>query len=298
MATTYPATKQTFSDPAGTNTQDSPDHAGLHTNINDTVEELQDTVGTTGGTNVLKSFVAGDIPVRSDTSNVLQTNVSGTMDVLAGTFDNGVFGTPAITSGTVDNVVVGTPAIVGGTYDDAVLGTPAITGGTIDNAVIGTSAITGGTIILDNNVAYQARDSGDGNDVDLINLNGSDQTVIGSAGVRATRYVPLTNYVEVTPGTLSTSFADIDCTSATSANTFAINFLLVYNSGTAGMDLEVRPNGGTSSGHLRARIQIVNLPIMGGGICGCDSSQIIEYLVDDATGTANLRVIGYHEYVD
>lgn len=59
MSTTYPATKQTFSDPSGNSTLDSPDHAGLHTDINDTVEAIQDTIGTTAGTAILKNVLAG-----------------------------------------------------------------------------------------------------------------------------------------------------------------------------------------------------------------------------------------------
>jgi len=65
MATNYPSSKQTFTDPAGTNTLDSPDHAALHTDMNDTMEAVQDTVGTTAGTNVLMEFAAGEFPIRT-----------------------------------------------------------------------------------------------------------------------------------------------------------------------------------------------------------------------------------------
>ena len=88
MATTYPGTKQTFTDPAGTSFvagtpaggANAVDHAALHTNINDTVEVLEDTLGTTAGTSILMHFAAGQFPVRqtgtlsNGTSNVTQAN--------------------------------------------------------------------------------------------------------------------------------------------------------------------------------------------------------------------------------
>lgn len=48
MATSYPTSKQTFTDPVATSTQNSPSHSALHTNINDTTEALQDAIGYTG----------------------------------------------------------------------------------------------------------------------------------------------------------------------------------------------------------------------------------------------------------
>jgi len=46
MSTNFPTSKQTFTDPTGTDPLNSPDHAGLHTDINDTIEAIQDKLGT------------------------------------------------------------------------------------------------------------------------------------------------------------------------------------------------------------------------------------------------------------
>ncbi len=83
MPTNYPSSKQTFTDPSGTSPLASgPDHAQLHTDINDTVEALQDTVGTTAGTNVLKDFSAGQFPARVNSGGTLvQTLIGGTLDL-------------------------------------------------------------------------------------------------------------------------------------------------------------------------------------------------------------------------
>lgn len=118
MASSYPGAKQTFTDPSGTSLLTGVDHAGLHTDINDTVEAIQDTIGTTAGTNVLKDFSAGNFPVRVNSSNVLQQNIQGTIN-------NSVMGTPAITGGTTTN-----QNIVTGTISNPVIGTPALNGGT------------------------------------------------------------------------------------------------------------------------------------------------------------------------
>lgn len=125
MATTYPATKQTFTDPSGTSPlATGPDHAALHTTTNDTLEAIQDTLGTTSGTNIAKNFVAGNFPVRQ--------NVGGTVldTLVGGTHNNGTFGTPTLMGGTI--VVNGTaiPINIGaalaptvGTITDAPSGT-------------------------------------------------------------------------------------------------------------------------------------------------------------------------------
>jgi len=103
LSTSYPTTKQTFTDPSGTQTLASPDHAGLHTDMNDTVEAIQDTIGTTAGTNVLKDFSAGQFPVRQ--------NAGGT-----------VVGTP-----TINNAILGTPATTGGTLNTPTISSPVVT---------------------------------------------------------------------------------------------------------------------------------------------------------------------------
>lgn len=127
MATTYPTTKQTFTDPNGTSLLTSPDHAGLHTDINDTVEAMQDTVGTTAGTNVLKNFAAGDFPARINSSNVLQQVVTGTVNTTVGTLSGAVIGTPSISAGTWSNAqLIGTAQITGGSATSQTLVTPKV----------------------------------------------------------------------------------------------------------------------------------------------------------------------------
>ncbi|KKM24470.1 hypothetical protein LCGC14_1604740, partial [marine sediment metagenome] len=79
MSTSYPGALDSLTNPAGTQTLDSPDHASQHTNANDAIEAIQVVVGTTAGTNVLKAFSAGDIPARLNTSNVLQQVIQGTL---------------------------------------------------------------------------------------------------------------------------------------------------------------------------------------------------------------------------
>lgn len=110
MAITYPGTLDSFTNPSGSNTQDSPDHALQHSNANDAIEAIESTLGTTAGTSVLKDFSAGHFPAR--------VNSGGTI-------------VQTLTGGTINNTVMGTSAITGGTLSGAV-----ITGGTISGASI------------------------------------------------------------------------------------------------------------------------------------------------------------------
>lgn len=162
MATTYPATKQTFSDPAGTSLVTSPDHAVLHTNINDTVEAIQDTVGTTLGTNVLMHMAAGNFPARvtgvAATGTIVQTLVGGTLsqNVLSNTqgtlgfLNKGTLGSVQSQGGTFNNFIMGSPNGTGGTLANIqLIGTPQITGGTLNSGVLGTP-----TVVAPNFFAY------------------------------------------------------------------------------------------------------------------------------------------------
>ena len=176
MATNYPSGTDNLTNPAGTSVVTSPDHAAQHTNINDAMEAVQTTAGTTAGTNVLKHFAAGEFPVRATgvaaTGTLVQT-------VVGGTYNANTIGTPAITGGTYSNTM-GTVS----TFNKGTLGSVASAGGTftsptINNSIIGTPALTGGTIILDNNVALQAKDSG-GTAQPLIKLNSSNVIVVSN----------------------------------------------------------------------------------------------------------------------
>src|SRR3990167_9299381 len=113
MATNYPSGTDSLTNPAGTSLLTSPDHAAQHTDINDAMEAVQSTAGTTAGTNVLKHFAAGEFPVRATgvaaIGTLQQTLVGGSVSGLTGTINNPVIGTPAITGGTSTAMtVVGT----------------------------------------------------------------------------------------------------------------------------------------------------------------------------------------------
>jgi hypothetical protein len=127
MTTTYPGSKQTITDYAGTVTLANADHASWHATTSDTVEALEDTIGTTRGTSIAKNFVAGDFAARINASNVLQQALSGTLN-------SSVIGTPAITGGTVSSALHS-----GGTVSGAVVGTSTITGGTATKTILNSS---------------------------------------------------------------------------------------------------------------------------------------------------------------
>lgn len=138
MSTTFPTSKQSFTDPSGTQTLSSPDHTEAHVTLNDTLEAVQDALGYGGGTNIQKDFVAGDFPVRHR-GGTLQDTIN------RGTVNNSVLGTPAITGGTANAQVIGTPAVTGGTYNSGVFGTPTVTLGS-DTSLDTYYRSSGGTV--------------------------------------------------------------------------------------------------------------------------------------------------------
>ena len=161
MASTYPGTVQTFTNPVGTNTLDSPDHAVQHTTENDTLVNIQNTLGTTAGTALLTAFLSTDKPVRMNasgtpsqtlTGGTINTFIVGTPTVTGGTFtsitaNTATLGSPTITGGTLNTFIAGTPTVTGGTFtsitaNTATVGSPTITGGTINSAVLGTPIVT------------------------------------------------------------------------------------------------------------------------------------------------------------
>lgn len=194
----YPATKTTFTDPVGTTRVDTGvDHAGNHKAHNDLLEAIEDTVGTTAGTNVLKNFAAGDFPARINSSNVLQQAVSGTVTITSGTLGTvqligGTLGTAETIGGTVKSAVVGTSQVQGGTVGNALLGTPKITigsdaegdmyyrnsGGSVARVGVGAAGqflSTNGTTPSWGVPATAGYASGC-----LVNMNGTDQTITGT----------------------------------------------------------------------------------------------------------------------
>lgn len=128
MSTNYPGTIQTFTNPAGTTLVTDVDHAGLHSNVNDTIAAIENVLGTTAGTSVLKDFSAGQFPIRVNSGGTLMQTVTG------GTINNTTIGTPSITGGTLNNVSVsnGTADATGDLYYRG-------TSGTLTRLAIGTN---------------------------------------------------------------------------------------------------------------------------------------------------------------
>jgi hypothetical protein len=130
MASNYPSSLQTFTNPSGTSAlATGPDHAALHTTENDTLVALQNTLGTNAGTSIAKNFNSGDFAVRSNASNVLQQPLSGTIGTLSGQMSN---------TGTVANGVYGTATYQGGTGSSMTLGTPSISNITTSGTTVPT----------------------------------------------------------------------------------------------------------------------------------------------------------------
>lgn len=131
MAITYPGTLDTLTNPVGTNTLDSPDHATQHANANDILEALEAKVGVGAGTPVANQVMVG--------------SGNGTASWV-GTWNNAVLGTPTInkftSSGTTAVTTAGAglaPTVV--TLTDAVgTITPNAAAGQVFHLILGTAA--------------------------------------------------------------------------------------------------------------------------------------------------------------
>ncbi len=135
MSTTYPAVKQTFSDPSGASLLTSPDHASLHTTVNDTLEALQDTIGTTPASSLFTAFVASDKPAKKNNETFGTVNlVGGTINAVR--FTGGTIDASSITGGTITGQVVNTGTISGGVF-----GTAQVTGGTVSNVLLASPTV-------------------------------------------------------------------------------------------------------------------------------------------------------------
>ena len=89
--TTYPAIKQTIPTYAGTALQGDIDHADWHDLTNKTVQAIEDVLGTTAGTSVLKNFTAGDFCAK--TTDIPTVPVATGAEINMGT-STSVFATP------------------------------------------------------------------------------------------------------------------------------------------------------------------------------------------------------------
>lgn len=149
----YPSSQDTF---LGTATQatsplTSPDHALSHRLAGSALGTIEQVLGTTNGTAVLKNFAAGDFAARINSSGILQQSLTGTVNLAgqataSGTMANGVYGTILIVGGTINNATLGTPVVNHFTSSGTSLPTKADAGlaptvGTLSDSAGGTIAI-------------------------------------------------------------------------------------------------------------------------------------------------------------
>lgn len=116
----YPTTILANTDPSGTSLLTSPDHASLHTTVNDDLTAVENKLGLGAGSAAANQALIG--------------SGAGT-SAWTGTWNAATFGTPTITGGTANNQVLGTPNLTGGTlvaYQSTyhTLGSAAISPGT------------------------------------------------------------------------------------------------------------------------------------------------------------------------
>jgi len=90
MATSYPASLDNFTNPTGSDTLASPDHAGQHTNINDAVEAIETELGT------LPKGSSASVKARLD---AVDTAVTARALIASPTF-TGTPAAPTATAGT------------------------------------------------------------------------------------------------------------------------------------------------------------------------------------------------------
>lgn len=145
MASNYPSSIDNFTDPSGTSLITSPDHAGLHTDVNDAIFNIQTALGTTSATAALKNITTGKFALAGS----------------ADTFQKGTIGTVSFIGGTLSGAITNSGTISTGVYNGPTLGTPIVdqftssgtsTGSKANRAVIPTvgtlSDAAGGTIAL------------------------------------------------------------------------------------------------------------------------------------------------------
>jgi len=167
MAITYPGTLDTFVNPTGTSTLDSPDHALQHSNVNDAIEAVQAVVGTTAGTAVLMDFSAGEFAVREIGGTIQNSLANGTSTAFSfGTITvdqefNGSAIDTTTTLGTSDTLISSQKAVK--TYiDDNVVAdsyifqeTDRILGGTIPTSAQGVAYDGTNVYLTDNTSIYK-----------------------------------------------------------------------------------------------------------------------------------------------
>lgn len=120
------------------------DHALHHRNIGTVINALPTVFGTTPGTNLFKSYVAGWFPLAVIYNGAGHGSLQAVVD--AGTINNAVFGSMTATGGTIAGQIQNNGTVANGVY-----GTAQWTGGTLSPSVVSGSVI-GSANILDGNV--------------------------------------------------------------------------------------------------------------------------------------------------
>jgi hypothetical protein len=149
LATNFPASTDdgtTLPNPSGSSTQNSPDHAGLHSNENDAIRALETKLGTGTSTPSLNTLLIG---TGSGTSAFSKASPNG-----------GIVGTTD--AQTLTNKILTSPTINGGTFTNATITSDSITGfttagsGSIYGIAIAAGAITTANSISSTAIATNA----------------------------------------------------------------------------------------------------------------------------------------------
>jgi hypothetical protein len=164
----------------------------LHDQINShgsAVVNIENVLGTTAGTSVLKDFTAGEFAIARNSGGTVTDTLT------KGTANNFVLGTPAVTGGTIASPVFSGTAT--GTYTLA--GTPTITSPTINTPTLTLANAT--TMTTDGGILYDRT-----NEKLLVGDGTNTQAVQTGAW---TAYTPTTANITKGSGTLTGAYAVI-----------------------------------------------------------------------------------------
>jgi parallel beta-helix repeat protein len=125
----------------------------------------------------------------------------------------------------------------------------------------------------------------------------------GTGTIRDVRFVPIDPRAQVlntNPGV--ETYADLDVTANTSANTFMVIGTAMITSGGTDDQLRVRKNGSSDDGNAEFIMETTeaNVTHAAGFQVEVDSGQVFEWRTSDQANVSNVRIVltGYWEYVD